>query len=191
MLIICAVSCTTEVGQSGNQAKFGIYETVNSITLTGQVMNKLAELHVQAADPSEAPVIGYIASHNKSWRDSISVIAVAPDVRVVVTARAEGETGQYALVAVKDSASVGIADIREAVNQGDRVEIHFTLKGARKWAKMTGENLNRQVAFVVDDLVYNLPYVAAPIRSGEALITGLDAVEAERITRLLNGDLQL
>jgi preprotein translocase subunit SecD len=68
------------------------------------------------------------------------------------------------------------------------VEIRFNLKGARKWAEMTRNNIGKTVAITIDDRVYALPTVMAEIKEGRAMISGLENEDtALKISEALNG----
>lgn len=43
--------------------------------------------------------------------------------------------------------------------------------GEREWAKMTGDNVNKPIAIVLDDVVYSAPYVEGQITGGQSRIT--------------------
>ena len=53
-----------------------------------------------------------------------------------------------------------------------QVGIEFNRKGARIFEKLTGENLNKRLAIVLDDKVYSAPTIQAEIAGGQAVITG-------------------
>ena len=57
---------------------------------------------------------------------------------------------------------------------------------AAKWAKVTRDNVGKQVAIVLDDQVYSFPTVNTPIEGGRSLITGDFTVEeAKEIAKKL------
>lgn len=53
-----------------------------------------------------------------------------------------------------------------------QVGIEFNRKGARIFEKITGDNLNKRLAIVLDDKVYSAPTIQAEIAGGKAVITG-------------------
>ena len=52
------------------------------------------------------------------------------------------------------------------------VSITFDKKGARLFARITGENVKKRLAIVLDDNVYSAPVIQEKIEGGEARITG-------------------
>ena len=57
------------------------------------------------------------------------------------------------------------------------VSMEMNSAGARQWAKLTGENIGRQIAVVLDDVVYSNPRVETKIENGSSRITGDFSVE--------------
>lgn len=56
--------------------------------------------------------------------------------------------------------------------QGNVVSMTMNDEGARQWARVTQQNLNKSVAIVLDDLVYSYPNVNSVIEGGRSQITG-------------------
>jgi preprotein translocase subunit SecD len=52
------------------------------------------------------------------------------------------------------------------------VSIKFDKKGGRLFERITGENVNKRLAIVLDDQVYSAPVIQEKISGGEARITG-------------------
>ena len=50
-------------------------------------------------------------------------------------------------------------------------------EGAQQWSKLTGDNINRAIAIVLDDQVYSYPNVNTKIDGGRSQITGNFSVE--------------
>lgn len=70
-----------------------------------------------------------------------------------------------------------VTDARdEFEQQGGRtnpgVSMTMNAEGAKAWARLTKENINRQVAIVLDDMVYSAPNVQVEITGGRSSITG-------------------
>ena len=55
---------------------------------------------------------------------------------------------------------------------GQEVSMQMNSEGARQWADLTGANVNRAVAVVLDDQVYSAPNVNEPITGGRSSISG-------------------
>lgn len=66
------------------------------------------------------------------------------------------------------------------------VNMEMTNTGSRAWAKMTGENVGKPIAIVLDNLVYSAPHVNGVIDGGTSQISGGFTVEeAEDLANML------
>ncbi|MGV3538219.1 MAG: protein translocase subunit SecDF [Rufibacter sp.] len=72
-----------------------------------------------------------------------------------------------------------IADARQDYDQSGRPEVTMSMNaaGAKKWQRLTGENIGRQVAIVLDDYVYSAPVVQSEISGGNSSISGSFSIE--------------
>ncbi|MCC5938138.1 MAG: protein translocase subunit SecDF [Lunatimonas sp.] len=72
-----------------------------------------------------------------------------------------------------------ITDARQSYDQASRpaVSMQMNADGARRWRKLTGENIGRRIAVVLDDYVYTAPTVQGEIPSGQSEITGNFSIE--------------
>ncbi len=57
------------------------------------------------------------------------------------------------------------------------VSMSMNTTGAKKWRKITGENVNKRIAIVMDNAVYSAPTVQGEIPNGNSNITGNFTVE--------------
>ena len=57
------------------------------------------------------------------------------------------------------------------------IKMQMTPTGSRTWAKLTGDNVGRPVAIVLDDIVYSAPNVNGVIEGGNSEISGSFTVE--------------
>lgn len=70
----------------------------------------------------------------------------------------------------------------------NRPEVSMSMnnEGARIWARLTGANIGKPVAIVLDGYVFSYPTVQTKINNGRSSITGLDGVrEAEDLVNIL------
>jgi SecD/SecF fusion protein len=72
-----------------------------------------------------------------------------------------------------------INDARQDFDQQGRPEISMSMNptGAKKWARLTGDNVGRQVAIVLDNYVYSAPVVQGEITGGSSSISGNFTIE--------------
>jgi SecD/SecF fusion protein len=91
----------------------------------------------------------------------------------------------------KDKAELEGDAIRNAshgYDQFGKVEINMSMNssGARKWADLTGRNVNKPIAIALDNLVYSAPNVEAQITGGSSRISGSYTIEqAEDLSNIL------
>lgn len=72
-------------------------------------------------------------------------------------------------------------------NGKPEVSMSMNGEGTAKWKKLTGENVGKSVAIVLDDAVYSFPNVNQEIAGGNSQITGNFTIkEAEDLANILN-----
>ena len=103
----------------------------------------------------------------------------------------------FELVAIKASSRDGkapldggaVTDARvQYGNSGASPEVSMTMnaEGANVWARMTKDNIGRQIAIVLDGMVYSYPNVQSEISGGSSQITGnFTLEEAEDLANVL------
>jgi len=104
----------------------------------------------------------------------------------------EGQEPMYPLLAVKKEPELTGDVITEASVQFDQqtnqpaVSMTMNSEGARTWSRVTGANVGKQVAIVLDNIVYSNPVVEQRITGGRSSIDGLESrQEAEDIVTIL------
>ncbi|MBN2731878.1 MAG: protein translocase subunit SecD [Balneolaceae bacterium] len=66
------------------------------------------------------------------------------------------------------------------------VSMNMNSEGARQWSRITGANIGKPIAIVLDGYVYSYPNVETKISSGRSSITGLESTqEAEDLVNIL------
>ncbi|MCQ2142694.1 MAG: protein translocase subunit SecDF [Bacteroidales bacterium] len=95
-----------------------------------------------------------------------------------------GNDNIFELVAIKSTSRDGkapldggcVTDAREQLDpaKGGQYEVSMTMnaEGANVWARMTKDNVGRQIAIVLDGMVYSYPTVNGEISGGSSSITG-------------------
>jgi SecD/SecF fusion protein len=81
-----------------------------------------------------------------------------------------------------------LADARSSIGSGydpqqsgkPIVQIEFTREGGRVFSRVTGANVGKRLAIVLDNKVYMAPNLNEKISGGSAVITGLDDTEEAR-----------
>ena len=82
-----------------------------------------------------------------------------------------------------------VTEARQDYDQNGRVEvtINMNTEGAKAWKRLTGDNIGRQVAIVLDNYVYSYPVVNDEIPNGTSKISGGDMTveEAQDLANIL------
>lgn len=98
----------------------------------------------------------------------------------------------FELIAVRSEIELTGEVIEEASVNFDqntnqpRVSMNMDAEGARRWARITGANIGKPVAIVLDGYVYSYPNVETKISNGRSSISGLESVqEAEDLVNIL------
>ena len=107
----------------------------------------------------------------------------------------------YELIAIKATTRDGKAPLDGDVITNARVEFNgagrgkgapavsmtMNAEGANKWAQITKSEVGKDIAIVLDGLVYSYPRVCSEITGGSSQITGnFDVQEAEDLANVLN-----
>ena len=82
-----------------------------------------------------------------------------------------------------------ITDARQDYGQNNQVEVTIQMnsEGAKAWKRLTGENIGKQVAIVLDNFVYSYPVVNDEIPNGRSSISGggMTIEEAQDLANIL------
>jgi SecD/SecF fusion protein len=108
----------------------------------------------------------------------------------------QGEAEYLELIALKTSrdnkCALGgevITDARQDYGQRNevQVDIQMNAEGAKIWKRLTGENIGRQIAIVLDNYVYSYPVVNQEIGGGRSQISGggMTIEEAQDLANIL------
>ncbi len=107
----------------------------------------------------------------------------SPDYLQLVALKASGRDGTAAL------GGDVIVDARQDYDNNGRVEVTIQMNsvGAKTWKRLTGENIGRQIAIVLDNYVYSFPNVNDEIPNGRSSITGggMTVEEAKDLANIL------
>jgi len=98
----------------------------------------------------------------------------------------------YELIGVRSEVELTGEVISEASVNFDqttnqpRVSMNMNAEGARRWSRITGANIGKPIAIVLDGYVYSYPNVETKISNGRSSISGLESVtEAEDLVNIL------
>ena len=120
------------------------------------------------------------------------------DLKLAWAVKPDPRTPDYlALIALKASSRDGsaalggdvISDARQDFDQNGRVTVDLQMnsQGAKVWKRITGENIGKQVAIVLDGYVYSYPVVNDQIPNGRSSISGggMTVEEAKDLANIL------
>ncbi len=121
------------------------------------------------------------------------------DIELLYDANPSGTEGAeyYPVLAVNKNAELTgdvITDARSDFDQTTNqplVDMEMNSEGARIWSRLTGANVGKNVAIVLDRVVYSYPTVISQISGGRSQITGLESQEESEdiVTVLKSGAL--
>ncbi len=81
-----------------------------------------------------------------------------------------------------------VSDACQDYDERGRVAIKMSMDrvGEKIWAKMTGDNIGKPIAIVMDNIVYSAPFVNGVIPNGSSEITGsFSLTEAQDLADIL------
>ncbi len=108
------------------------------------------------------------------------------DTEIRLSARSiEGQDGQtfYEMFLLKKTPELTGGVITEAKATfgasalQPEVSMRMNSDGTAKWARITGANIGRRIAIVLDGAVYSAPVVESKIPGGSSVINGIDSIE--------------
>jgi preprotein translocase subunit SecD len=178
-------SCNSGVKPNAVKVTFGIYETVKISEIPDKVNDQLKTLNIQPERNTQLPVIGYILKADSSV---LKIDLSKENFRLVKSLYpVDKDKKYYQVVAIKLDPVIDNSGIQNTKYKGNTVEIHFNLKGSRKWAALTKKNIGNSIAFIIDSQVYTMPRINGEITNGVALINGLENESfAKTISESLN-----
>lgn len=144
-------------------------------------------------------VVGTATAANRSEIDRMLAAAskiLPQDVMFLWAAKPISKTNEYELYVLQytNKAKTAlldgdvISDARSDFDQQGRPVVSMVMKddAARKWAKITGSNVNNCIAIVLDNVVYSAPRVNGEISGGRSEISGQFTVdEAKDLANIL------
>jgi preprotein translocase subunit SecD len=198
------LSDTAKEALTGLSAELAKAETDTSTADTSAVSGLAGRPFSQYVQPTQigqTAVDFYVAEQNVEYLKSLLFMKVGDRVKIrpavqaaigesneiVFSTRAVVE-GHYALYVVKKAPELSGAVITEAkqdIYQGmdpslagrPIVTLKMTDEGARRWAVVTGANVGRRIAVVLDNKVQSAPNIIEKISGGNTQITGMDDLD--------------
>jgi preprotein translocase subunit SecD len=141
---------------------------------------------------------GYVEENDKPQVDFIlkraDVKAVIPSDMVFLwsqkTIDIEGKK-YFILYGIKKDAELTGKVIEEAKSTIDPqtnspiVTMGMSSEGAREWARITGANINKRCAIVLDGIVYSAPVIKSKITGGSSQIEGMANIQEAKLLEIV------
>ncbi|MFO7614485.1 MAG: protein translocase subunit SecDF [Bacteroidales bacterium] len=151
--------------------------------------------------PGQTAVVGFAAIKDTAAINAMlrQVNSVFPrNLRLAWTVKPRDvKSDILELIALKvtsrdETAALGgdvVVDARQDYDQFGNVEVSLSMntEGARVWKRLTGENIGKQIAIVLDNHVYSFPVVRSEIAGGRSSISGgnMTLEEAQDLANIL------
>lgn len=143
-----------------------------SIKDTGKVRKLLALPRIKASLPKELRLLWSVKPLSKE-SNAIELVAI----------KAKSKDGRAPLE------GDAISDARQdfgSVNHAPEISMTMNAEGAKTWKRLTGENVGKSIAIVLDNVVYSFPNVQGEIGGGRSSITGNFTInEAKDLANIL------
>ena len=154
---------------------------------------QLTGFEALASAQASSPVLGYVsvadtAAVNAIIQSPIAKTILPADLKLAWTVKPEKMQGgheAFQLIALRTvngqpvlNGDVVTRATSEFDNlQGQVVSMTMNDEGARQWSRITGQNIGKAIAIVLDDQVYSFPNVNSQIDGGRSPISGRFTVE--------------
>lgn len=123
---------------------------------------------------------------------------ISSEYQVVVAAhtpargkKQEGVDAVYEMYSLKAEPEMTGDVLTEAIatfdptNNAPMVLMDMNADGAERWARITGNNIKKKIAIVLDDRVYSAPVVQNKISGGRSQITGSSNIDEARLLAIV------
>lgn len=153
---------------------------------------------VALVNPQQFPGDAVVAEEN---RDKVRRMLEREEVQRVIPndmqflwsakPRMFGGESYYMLHAVKRTPELTggvIVDATATIDPGFNqpiVTMEMNSEGSREWARITGANINKRIAIILDNAVFSDPVVRSKIIGGRSQIEGLDDLDEARLLEIV------
>ncbi|MFM7179133.1 MAG: protein translocase subunit SecDF, partial [Bacteroidota bacterium] len=192
----------SDTSMAGDTSEAGLARTRQENPLFAILMPAVYQDKDGSSKVSQGPIVGTSAARDTAAVNSIlartEVKNFLPrNMKMLWTVKGRGEGNRFFdLVALKkrgneDQAGLEgdvVTDARESIDPFGKVEVSMTMnaEGAKRWRRMTADNIGKSVAIVLDDYVYSFPTVQSEISGGMSSISGnFTTEEAKDLANIL------
>jgi len=159
----------------------------------GMTLAQLTGFEAMASAGASSPVVGYVsvadtAAVNAIIHSPVAKTILPADLKLAWTVKPEKMQGgheAFQLVALRTINNQPVLNgdvVTRATSEFDQLQgqvVSMTMndEGARQWSRITGQNIGKAIAIVLDDQVYSFPNVNGQIDGGRSQISGRFTVE--------------
>ena len=150
-------------------------------------------------DPQGRSADAYVSADN---RDKLDRLLASPEVQRILpnnveflySAKPVGKqegVDFYMLYLVNKNAELTggvITDAQANIDPGTStpvVNMEMNAEGAVEWARITGANINKRCAIVLDNLVFSSPVIRVKITGGRSQIEGMENIEEAKLLEII------
>ena len=190
---------TKKVDTSGN-TDTGMTTDTNQMTQEEFMQKNPLFFTIAGINPESGEADAYVLESDKAKVDRLlsrdDVKAVIPDnMQFVWSNRTypSPETGElvYTLIAVKKQPELtgkAVVDAQANIDPTSNtpvVNMQMDSEGAADWARITGANINKRCAIVLDNIVYSAPFIRNKITGGSSVIEGMADVQEANLLAIV------
>ena len=160
---------------------------------TGKSLAELTGFQALAQGQGGSPVVGFVAVGDTAAVNAIihspaAKMTLPADLKLAWTVKPQQLQGggeAFNLIALRTVQNQPVLNgdvVKHAESefdnlQGQVVSMTMNAEGARQWSRITGQNIGKSIAIVLDDQVYSYPNVNSQIDGGRSQISGRFTVE--------------
>ena len=177
--------------------------SANELAKNYPLFSVLNPYYTQDGRVRQGAAVGYAhfkdtATVNAMLKEPLVKALFPRNMKLLWSVKSFDEGGNYfELIAIKVTSRDGqpalsgdvVTDASDEYAQGrgvSEVSMSMNAEGARKWARITKENIGKSVAIVLDNYVYSYPTVQSEIKGGRSSITGnFTVAEAKDLANIL------
>jgi SecD/SecF fusion protein len=177
--------------------------TANNDTTKQLSKEEFAKQHpffsIAMLDPNGKTADAYVRQDEK---DKLKLLLARPDVQAVIPDNVEFDFGAkpvgyqdgkgvyilYCLNKQPELTGGVITDAQANIDPNTSsavVNMQMNSEGATEWARITGANINKRMAIVLDGAVYSAPNIIGKIPGGNSQITGMANLEEAKLLEIV------
>lgn len=199
--LLSKLNSDTASKDTSAQAQFAQFSKENPLfaVLTPAIFNNAQN----QSEYRKGPVVGYAAIKDTGKVNALfqrpEIKNILPrDLRLLWTAKPPTKESKFLeLIAIRVKSRDGKAPLDGAAitdatqefgqfNSAPEISMSMNPEGAKTWKRLTGENIGKSIAIVLDNYVYSFPNVQGEIAGGRSSITGnFEISEAQDLANIL------